>query len=234
MARRKRSPPDVEASEDLPANDRGGPVTPLPRNVHPIIPEAVLSDKQQLRLQARAARAAFVAGLDPMAHRLAFRAAPTPLRALLAGARRVALYSSIDDEAPAHRLAESLIACGHSLCLPHVIDRLGSMEFREWAPGDELVEGRFGTRSPADTARTVEPDAIIAPLLAFDADMNRLGQGGGYYDRVFARYPEALRIGLGWSVQQVDSLPADPWDLPLQAVLTERSFIEPHEQGYKP
>ena len=166
-----------------------------------------------------------------MAHRLAFRVVPTPLRALLAGARRIALYASLDEEAPALRLADALLASGHSLCLPHVIDRLGSMEFRQWTPGDELIEGRFGTRSPAHDAPACQPDAIFAPLLAFDAEMNRLGQGGGYYDRVFARYPDALRIGLAWSAQQVDALPADPWDLPLHAVLTERSFIEPNDIG---
>jgi 5-formyltetrahydrofolate cyclo-ligase len=56
--------------------------------------------------------------------------------------------------------------------------------------------------------------------------MNRLGQGGGYYDRAFARYPDALRIGLAWSVQEHDALPADPWDLPLHIILTEVELIE--------
>ena len=56
--------------------------------------------------------------------------------------------------------------------------------------------------------------------------MGRLGQGGGYYDRSFARHETALRIGLAWSVQQVEHVPVDPWDLPLHAVLTETSLIE--------
>ena len=59
------------------------------------------------------------------------------------------------------------------------------------------------------------PDVIVAPLIAFDRAMNRLGQGGGYYDRAFARFPDALRIGLAWSAQELDDVPADPWDLPL-------------------
>jgi 5-formyltetrahydrofolate cyclo-ligase len=184
-------------------------------------------DKSALRLQARSSRTAFVAGLDAMAHRLAFRAIPSPLRDMIEERQCIALYIPLDDEAPADRLAEALMTLGKTLCLPHVIDRMGTMEFRAWTPGDPLVEGRFGTRSPASSAATLAPDVFFAPLIAFDAALNRLGQGGGYYDRAFARHSNALRIGIGWSVQQSESpLPADPWDLPLDAVLTERSFIE--------
>ncbi|MEO8722653.1 MAG: 5-formyltetrahydrofolate cyclo-ligase [Sphingobium sp.] len=185
-----------------------------------------LTDKSTLRLQARGARADFVSALDPMAHRLAFRAVPTPLRAALSDRACIALYVPLDDEAPALRLADALLADGKQLCLPHVIDRMGTMEFRCWNPGDELIEGRFGTRSPGEGASVRIPDAFFAPLLAFDDNMTRLGQGGGYYDRAFARYPDALRVGIAWSVQQADGLPSDPWDLPLDAVLTERSYIE--------
>lgn len=161
-----------------------------------------------------------------MAHRLAFRALPTPLRRMLDGCACIALYSPMDDEAPALRLADALLGEGKQLCLPHVIDRMGTMEFRTWEPGDDLIEGRFGTRSPKDSAKICAPDAMFAPLLAFDDAMTRLGQGGGYYDRAFARYAGAMRIGIAWSVQQFETLPADPWDLPLDAILTERSFIE--------
>lgn len=185
-----------------------------------------LTDKPALRLAARAARTAFVEQLDDMGHRLSFRAVPSPVRALIAPCTRIALYIPLGDEAPAHRLASALIALGKTLCLPHVIDRMGTMEFRAWAPGDPLVEGRFGTRAPGNDALACAPDAIFAPLLAFDLAMNRLGQGGGYYDRAFARYDGAVRIGLGWSVQQVDAVPADPWDLPLHAVMTECSVVE--------
>lgn len=184
------------------------------------------SDKASLRRAARAARAGFVAGLDPMTHRLAFRALPSPIRALLDGRSRIALYAPLDDEAPALRLAEALIAEGKTLCLPHVLDRMGTMEFRAWAPGAPLQEGRFGTLHPPRSAPVCHPDAIFAPLIAFDARLMRLGQGGGYYDRAFARYADALRIGLAWSVQQIEQVPADPWDVPLHRVLTERAIIE--------
>jgi 5-formyltetrahydrofolate cyclo-ligase len=115
---------------------------------------------------------------------------------------------------------------GKTLALPRVIDRLGSMDFLAWTPEDQLHPGLYGTHHPEPSGPAVAPDAIIAPLLGFDRAMNRLGQGGGYYDRAFARFPDALRIGLAWSVQEQDALPADPWDLPLDIILTEIELIE--------
>lgn len=186
-------------------------------------------DKNALRLSARVARSAFVAGLDPLAHRLAFRALPSPVAVMLTDRDCVALYAQTGDEAPALRLADMLAAQGKTLCLPCVMDRIGTMEFRTWSPGDEMEHGRFGTRNPCADAPICHPDAIIAPLVAFDAELMRLGQGGGYYDRAFARYDKALRIGLAWSVQEMERVPADPWDVPLHAVITERSLIEAGE-----
>lgn len=185
-----------------------------------------MTEKQFMRTDARDRRRGFVAALDPLAHRLAFKVLPTPLAQLIGARDTIALYNAIDDEAPAQRLAHALHARGKKLALPCVLDRLGSMEFRRWHPDDPLVPGPFGTSHPAPDREVVSPDVIIAPLLAFDAAMGRLGQGGGYYDRSFARHETALRIGLAWSVQQVEHVPVDPWDLPLHAVLTETSLIE--------
>lgn len=189
-----------------------------------------MTEKQQLRDEARDRRRKFVSDLDPLAHRLAFKVLPSPLARLIADRDVVALYTAIDEEAPAQRLAHALIAHGKTVALACALDRLGSMEFRHWNPDDPLVAGPFGTSHPAGTSDVLNPDVIIAPLLAFDAHMGRLGQGGGYYDRAFARHPDAMRIGIAWSVQQVDNVPMDPWDLPLDAVLTETSLIEGTER----
>ena len=184
------------------------------------------ADKADLRLLARDQRRAFVATLDPLAHRLAFKVLPSPLARRLAEARTVALYMGLDDEAPAQRLAAPLIAMGKRVALPRVLDRLGSMDFLRWTPDAPLVPGPFRTSHPEPGDGPVTPDAIIAPLVGFDRALNRLGQGGGYYDRAFARFPDALRIGLTWSAQELDDVPADPWDLPLDIILTEAELIE--------
>lgn len=167
-----------------------------------------------------------MAALDPLAHRLAFKVLPSPLAQLIGARDTVALYTAVEDEAPAQRLAHALIAKGKTVVLACALDRLGSMEFRRWQPDDPLVSGPFGTSHPAPGSEVIAPDVIIAPLLGFDLFMGRLGQGGGYYDRAFARHPDALRIGVAWSVQQMTLVPMDPWDLPLDAVLTETSLIE--------
>ncbi|PHQ64276.1 MAG: 5-formyltetrahydrofolate cyclo-ligase [Sphingobium sp.] len=185
-----------------------------------------LADKTTLRTIARQRRRNFVATLDPLAHRLAFKAVPSPLARRIADAAVVALYMGMDDEAPAQRLAPQLHAMGKVVALPRVLDRLGSMEFLAWRTEDQLFPGLFGTSHPEPGGGAVTPDVIIAPLIGFDRSMNRLGQGGGYYDRAFARFPDALRVGLAWSAQEIDSLPADPWDLPLHIVMTEVELIE--------
>ena len=184
------------------------------------------TDKTTLRAIARQRRRNFVASLDPLAHRLAFKVIPSPLVHRLEEAKTVALYMGLDDEAPAQRLAAQLQTMGKTIALPRVIDRLGTMEFLSWRPEDQLFPGLFGTSHPEPGGGPVTPDVIIAPLLGFDRSMNRLGQGGGYYDRSFARFPDALRVGLAWSIQEHDDLPADPWDLPLHIILTEAELIE--------
>ncbi|MET0248834.1 MAG: 5-formyltetrahydrofolate cyclo-ligase [Sphingobium sp.] len=183
-------------------------------------------DKTALRATARANRQAFVASIDLLAHRLAFKVLPSPLAQRLTDVDVVALYMGMDDEAPAQRLAVPLIAMGKTLALPRVVDRLGNMEFVVWTPEEQLFPGLYGTSHPQPSGPPVTPQAIVAPLLGFDGAMTRLGQGGGYYDRIFARFPQALRIGLAWSAQQFDTLPADPWDLPLDMVMTEVALIE--------
>lgn len=184
------------------------------------------ADKTTLRAIARQRRANFVVALDPLAHRLAFKAVPSPLARRIADAQVVALYMAVDDEAPAQRMAAQLQALGKTVALPRVLDRLGSMDFLAWQPEDQLVPGLFRTSHPEPGAGPVTPDVIIAPLVGFDRAMNRLGQGGGYYDRAFARFPDALRVGIGWSAQDIDAVPADPWDLPLDIIMTEVELIE--------
>lgn len=182
--------------------------------------------KQDIRRDARKRRSLFVESLPPVALKLAFHAPPTAMMQLIAPASRVALYLPVGSEAPADTFAKPLLLAGKSLCLPCVEDNSGEMIFRQWSPGEELVIGYSGISEPVPEAPLAIPDAILAPLVAFDRALNRLGQGGGHYDRAFTRYDHALRIGLAWSAQERDDLVLDPWDMPLHAIVTEREFIE--------
>lgn len=183
-----------------------------------------IPSKQDIRRDARKRRAQFVESLSPIALRLAFHTPPSALMRLIAPASCVALYLPVGSEAPADAFAQPLLLASKSLCLPCLEGT--DMVFRQWAPGEGLVTGEAGIPEPAPHALLAVPDAILAPLVAFDRRLNRLGQGGGHYDRVFARYDHAIRIGIAWSGQERDDLVLDPWDMPLHAIVTEREFLE--------
>lgn len=182
--------------------------------------------KARLRTELRARRGAWVAALDPAARRFAFRAAPTPLKALIDAAACVAGYRPTAGEADPAALLDHALEQGKAIALPHVERRSVPMRFLAWRPGDPLAPGPLGLEQPIlGTAPEVAPDLFLAPLLGFDRRLHRLGQGAAFYDRAFARYPHAVRVGVAWSVQEVEMVPDDPWDVPLHAVLTEREWI---------
>lgn len=108
--------------------------------------------------------------------------------------------------------------------LPCLTDGDAVMVFRRWRPGEPLVRASWGGEQPDVGATTVEPDLILVPLVAFDANFNRVGQGGGHYDRYLAANPSLLRIGIAWDFQRVDAIKPQLWDVPLDAILTEKAF----------
>ena len=91
-------------------------------------------------------------------------------------------------------------------------------------PGEPLELDEAGVPAPFPLAATVTPDLILTPLLAFDADGGRLGQGGGYYDRTFGALPDAVRVGFAYAGQAVENLPVEAHDIRLHGVLTERGY----------
>jgi len=185
-------------------------------------------DRQQLRSSLRARRKAFVAALPPSARILAFRVLPSPVMALLDPGARIALYRPIGSEAPTAAIAQNLADLAFPLCLP----RLGGdprdahfMDFAAWAPEDKLFPGPGRIPQPGFDAEAVIPDVAFVPLVGFDAALNRLGQGAGHYDRALEKLPDTIKIGLAWSVQQVDHIPAEAWDVPLDLIVTEQRIF---------
>ena len=175
-----------------------------------------MTDKRRLRRELRALRRAFVVG-DPIPP------APPPLflNALRPGAI-VASYVPIGGEADPARFDLAARSVGALLAWPVVADRESPISFHV---DDAMRDGPFGLRQPGGDSPPVAPDIILTPLVGFDGACNRLGQGAGHYDRAFARWPDALRIGIAWSVQQVAALPRDTWDVPLHAVVTETDLF---------
>lgn len=156
---------------------------------------------------------------------LAFRRPPTPLAQLIEQSEVIALYSAIGSEAPTARLAEYLAEIGKTIAFPACVAD-SPLEFRKVDNIDLLVAGFRNISEPAADCPAVAPDLIIAPMIAFDRSLNRLGQGGGHYDRTFGQYPQATRIGLAWSVQETDAVPVQPHDVPLHMIVTESEIIQ--------
>ncbi|APZ97904.1 5-formyltetrahydrofolate cyclo-ligase [Sphingopyxis sp. QXT-31] len=180
--------------------------------------------KQQLREKLRFRRRHFAANLDEFTRFAAFRAVPAPLAELLGAQSMIGAYAAWGDEPDVLQMLGDHAAAG-KLALPHHEGRIETMGFRRWNPGDALVKGPWGSRQPADEAESAVPTLVFCPLVGFNRRGARIGQGGGHYDRWFAAHSTALRIGIGWSVQEVDAMPLEATDMPLDAVLTEQEFI---------
>ena len=111
-----------------------------------------------------------------------------------------------------------LSALDRPVVLPVVRGRGRALAFGRWRPGDPLRPGPFGTMEP--TGPEARPDTLLVPLLAFDACGNRLGYGGGHYDRTLSRM-DVCAIGVAYAAQRVAAVPVGPGDRRLDAVLTE-------------
>jgi len=183
-------------------------------------PTPIAEAKALARKRAFAARrAAHAEGLDGRAG--------AHLERLLAGLPAgsvVAGYMPIRTEISPLPVMAALVARGVAVCVPVIRGAGQGLVFSRWHPGAEMVAGPFGAPVPAQEVLLV-PEALIVPLVAFDARGHRLGYGGGFYDRSFAALRRAGRpvaaIGFAYGAQQLPELPVEPTDQPLDAVVTE-------------
>ncbi|UVO52118.1 5-formyltetrahydrofolate cyclo-ligase [Sphingomonas sp. SUN019] len=180
-----------------------------------------MTNKETIRVTGRAAREAFAASPHPD-----IIVSDTYL-AMLSRGLTVASYVPVRGEADPTPLARAAVAAGCVIALPHVTDRTAPLRFLAWDTEAALVAGPMGLHQPAESAEELAPDIVLTPLIAFDRRLGRLGQGAGYYDRAFTRFPDAHRIGVAWSVQEVGEVPTDPWDVALHAIATEIEWITP-------
>lgn len=188
--------------------------------------------KAALRREVRARRSAEVAALPKSISALILSRPAAPVVSLVPEGATIALYAPHRDEAPAFGYAKWFHERGHRIVLPWFADRKASMAFREWGnPYDEslLETGPFGILQPMASAPEIVPEILFVPLVAFTADGERLGQGGGHYDRWLAGNPAAVAIGLAWDSQLVESIPGEDHDHQLKAVVTPTRFYKGSE-----
>ena len=175
------------------------------------------SDKADLRARALRVRAGFDPALGMhLAARVLAAGPPLPCSA-------IAGFWPMEGEIDVKPLLLALIGRGHPVLLPETPPRGEPLVFRHWRPGTAMVAERFGTARPDGPVGV--PDLLLVPLLAFDARCNRLGYGGGYYDRTIAALPGVRTVGCAFAGQQVDAVPVLPHDAPLDAVATELGVI---------
>ncbi len=136
----------------------------------------------------------------------------------------VAGYWPMGGELDARPLLLGLHEGGFTCALPVIQGRGRPLVFRAWRPGADLEPGDLGTLHPSSAETQVVPQVVLVPLLAFDGRGNRLGQGGGYYDRTLAdlrHRGRVLAVGLAYARQEVDSLPFERRDQRLDWIVTE-------------
>lgn len=177
--------------------------------------------KSALRVQALAARAA--GGDDAaMAERLIAVLAPHAGK-VLAG------YWPMRDEADPR---PAMAAHDGPVCLPVVPGRARPLVFRAY--DGRLEPGGFGTSHPPADSAELRPQVLIVPLAGFDRAGNRLGYGGGFYDRTLemlrAEGP-TVAIGLAYAVQEIRAIPCEPTDQPLDMIVTDRDLILPERKN---
>ena len=141
----------------------------------------------------------------------------------------VAGYSPIRSELDPTPLMQALAAQGARLALPVITARGQSLRFRVWHPGDRLLPGPLGILEPSPAAAEIVPDVLLVPLAAFDRAGHRIGYGAGHYDRTLARLRKSRAvkaIGLAFSGQEVEVVPALQHDVALDYVLTEAQVFD--------
>jgi len=152
---------------------------------------------------------------------------------------RVAGYWASNGELPLNLVIPPLAARGQQFLLPQIGPER-QLRFAPWQSGDAVEPNRHGIPEPVASGAWFAPfqlDLVLVPLLAFDRRGHRLGYGGGYYDRSFAflkeqaRPTEPLLVGIGYAFQELDAIDAEPWDVALDFIATDRELIDCNPQA---
>lgn len=182
-----------------------------------------MRDKRSLRKAMRAKRRDYVRSLDDRMLALLFKRPPGAVLDLIPSGGKIGLYRETEFEAPAGSYARWFSENGYGLSLPSLADKNAAMQFADFTDpfGEaDLENGPFGIQQPIADAVIVVPDVLIVPVVAFSPEGDRLGQGGGHYDRWLARHPAARTIGLAWDGQCCSEIPTEPHDRRLSAIVT--------------
>lgn len=192
--------------------------------------------KSEIRRRIRDLRKAVVAIQPATMRALMFRHPPLALQDHIPSDAIISIYSAIGDEAPTDAYAAFFAEAGHSIARPWFADKNSDMQFaltRDPIGNTDLQPGPWATMQTSPSSKKVTPNVHFVPLVAFTDDGGRLGQGGGHYDRWFAAnrgdIPNLQIFGLAWDEQLVPTLPMEPHDVPMNAVITPTRLYGPFQ-----
>ena len=198
----------------------------VPSPPHPpgFQPEMAPLSKESLRQAALDARKAFVRTLSDAERALLEQRLAEKLTSLFAGVTVVGGYCPLGSEISPLPATEEARAVGAIVAYPCFHNPAKAFRF---LAGDPLEPGPFGMMQPAKRHPVVQPDLVLVPLIAIDSEGTRLGRGKGHYDRALIGLKKngARLIGVGWQLQRLaDTIPADEWDVPLDAFASPDSL----------
>ncbi|OOF60147.1 5-formyltetrahydrofolate cyclo-ligase [Rodentibacter myodis] len=184
----------------------------------------IQQQRQQIRQQVRKTRANLTALQQQQAEQSITIQALNLIEQYQA--QNIALYFSFDGEISTGALIKALWQQNKNVFLP-VLHPFAKhhLLFLRYLPDTPLVQNRFGIWQPKLNVQNVLPlnklDILFTPLVAFDKQGNRLGMGGGFYDRTLQNWQEKsfIPIGLAHACQQLENLPIEHWDVPLFDIL---------------
>ena len=188
--------------------------------------------KKQLRTELRRKRVEHAAALPAEVSALVFNRPPGPVLDLVPTGATIGFYRSDEGEAPSRGYIRFFFERGNPIALPRVTTLDKPMEFRlhnDPYEESDLEAGVWGLRQPRVDAPMVVPEVLFMPLIGFTAKGDRLGQGGGYYDRFLAAHPQTIAIGMAWDVQEVAELPLELHDMRLSAIVTPTRVLGPFD-----
>ncbi len=136
-------------------------------------------------------------------------------------------YYSYNNELDCSELLKKFENKKYLITLPKIENNF-KMDFFEWTPKDPLIINKYGIPEPSSN-KFRYPDIILVPMVAFDENLNRVGYGGGFYDRYIRKMKRKKNItviGLAYSFQKVKKIPTNKYDMKLDFILTEKKVLQ--------
>ena len=136
-------------------------------------------------------------------------------------------YYPVNFEIDDLKLLEKFEKKNFIISLP-IVKKNFKMDFYQWSFSDPLMINKYGIPEP-EKKKIVYPDVLLIPLVAFDKNLNRLGYGGGYYDRLIeelSKKKNIIKIGLAFSIQKIDKVPINVYDQKLDYIVTNKYIIK--------